>query len=74
MSTQRRLFSQGNSTVVTLTSDVLAHIGCKKGDLVEVFKEPRKRITIRKMHSTDTAVRTRRDRKKKGWGAALRGG
>lgn len=74
MATVRRLFAQGNSTVVTLTADVLAHIGCKKGDLVEVFKEPRKRLTIRKMHSTDTGVRTRRDRKKRGWGAALRGG
>lgn len=74
MATQRRLFPQGNSVVLTITADNLAHIGCRKGDLVEIFKEDRKRLTIRKVHSTDSAVRTKRKSTGRGWGNARSGG
>lgn len=52
MPTTRLLYKQGNSVVMTLPADLLAHVGCRTGDYVEVFKEPRRRLTIRKFHGS----------------------
>lgn len=53
MSTTRRLFTQGNSLVMVITADVAAHLGVRDGDMIELFKESRKRITLRKYHTKD---------------------
>lgn len=53
MATTRRLFTQGNSLVMVITADVAAHLGVSDGDMIELFKESRKRITLRKYHAPD---------------------
>lgn len=74
MAAVRRLFAQGNSVVVVISADNLAHLGCSKGDELEFFKEDRKRLTLRKFRAATTPVRTRRSSTKRGWGAGRSGG
>lgn len=55
MATVRRIFKQGNSCVITLPTNVLAHVGCLLGDNIELTLITGSQVVLRKFDRTARA-------------------
>ncbi len=52
MATIRRVYKQGNSCVITIPTNVLAHMDCRLGDYLDLFLAPLSTVKLRKHHAT----------------------